>query len=179
MFAGKRQSWQRCTKPALPLKAPEPSGLGLAGLMAWLVFLVIVLVTLVATSNWARMSGRDRLSRQSLAHVAHAVLAYKQATGEFPPAVSSNAELIKYLNSAKPSKDRIDAMPQHILGTTTKGKEILDAWGRPLRYVFDAGAGATPELISNGPDTDDPTDDIYNETLKTASLESSTEEPAQ
>ena len=146
--------------------AGERRGLSLLGLMVCLSFLVIVLVGIVAAGKWARWSGRQRLSRQCLASVAEALWAYKESEGEFPPAVSSNAELVKYLESAGAARECLEDMGGYVFRDTSQGREILDGWGRPLRYVFEGGAGQRPELLSAGPDEDDPTDDIYAEGLK-------------
>ncbi len=161
-----RQAWGRNCKEPLAAEKPQPKGLALLGLMGWLGFLVILLVGVVAAASWARQSGRQKLSRQCLKTLAEALIAYRQAEGGFPPTVSCNAELVKYLKSVGSAKECLEGMGEHVFGTTSTGREILDGWGRPLRYVFDGGPGQRPELKSQGPDPDDPADDIYAEGLQ-------------
>ena len=165
MFCRSGQAWRQSREGPSIAEHGQPKGLGLMGLMGWLGVLVIVLVGIVAAANWARQSGRERLTRRSLDKLAEAVAAYKQAEGEFPPAVSSNAELLKYLDSAEPARKSLEAMGEYVFRVTSKGREILDGWARPLRYVFDGAANARPELVSDGPDGQDPADDIYAQRL--------------
>ena len=42
-----------------------------------------------------------------------------------------------------------------------------------LRYVFDSGAGQRPELKSQGPDPNDPADDIYAPALQAVFIDNS------
>ena len=161
-----RQAWGRNCKGALTADKPQPKALGLLGLMGWLGFLVILVLGIVAAASWARQSGRQMLTRQCLRTLAEALVAYRQAEGEFPPTVSSSAELLKYLKSLPAAQQRLQDMGEHVFDTTTTGRQILDGWGRPLRYVFDGAPGQRPELKSQGPDPDDPADDIYAEGLQ-------------
>ncbi len=179
MSGKSRQAWGRNCRGALAAEEPEPRGLGLLGLMGWLGFLVILLVGVVAAANWARQSGREKLTRQCLNALGEALVAYRQAEGEFPPTVSSSAELVKYLKSVAAAQERLEGMGEHVFDTTSRGREILDGWGRPLRYVFDGGAGQRPELKSQGPDPDDPADDIYAEGLQAVFIGDSAKETVQ
>ena len=135
--------------------------LGLAGLMA---FLVIVLVVTVMAASWVRQSGREQLTYRTLEALADALKVYQQAAGEFPPTVSSNAQLLAYLNTVEQSREAVEGMPAHMFHITTAGREILDGWGRPVRYISDAAA-KRPKLVSEGPDGDDPADNLYAEGL--------------
>ena len=173
MSGKRRQIWDQNCKRAVPPEQGQRKGLGLLGLMGWLGFLVILLVAIVAAASWARQAGREKLTRQCLKAVEQALLAYRQAEGEFPPTVSNSVELVKYLKSVGPAQKRLEEMGEHVFRTTSRGKEILDGWGRPLRYVFDGGAGQRPELKSQGPDEDDPADDIYAEGLQAVFIEHS------
>ncbi len=166
MSGKSRQVWGRNCHGPLAAEELEPRGLALLGLMGWLGFLVILLVGIVAAANWARQSGRQKLTRQCLKTLAEALVAYRQAEQEFPPTVSCSAELVKYLKSVPPAQQRLEGMREHVFHTTNTGRQILDGWGRPLRYVFDGGPGQRPELKSQGPDPDDPADDIYAEGLQ-------------
>ena len=161
MFCRSDQAWGRSREGLFVAEHVQPKGLGLMGLMGWLGVLVIVLVGIVSAANWARQSGRERLTRRSLSALAGALGAYKQAEGEFPPGVSNNAELVRYLESVEPARELLEAMEGYVFRVTSQGREILDGWGRPLRYVFEGGADAQPELVSDGPDGQDKADDIY------------------
>ena len=146
-------------------------GLALLGLMGWMVFLTIMLVAIVAMGSWVRKTGKEQLTRRTLEALASAVLVYHQATGEFPPEVSSNSQLLDYLNSLPAARESVQAMPPYVFRTTAAGKEILDGWSRPLSYVYDP-ASHRPELISKGPDSEDLSDDLYAEGLRPAILSS-------
>ena len=143
---------------------PQGKGIALLGLMALMAFLVIILVMLVVTASWVRQSGKEQMTRRTLQALAAAVIAYDQATGDFPPAVSSNVQLLNYLNSVDPARKAVQAMPPHVFRNTAAGKEILDGWGRPLTYVSDPAAKMV-RLFSQGLDADDPADDLYAEGL--------------
>ena len=161
-------------KGDLTAEMPKPRGLALLGLMLWLGFLVILMMAVVATANWAKQSGQQLLTRQSLNTLGEALLAYKQAQGEFPPTSSSTAELLQHLKSTPQAQQLLEQMTEHIFDTTSKGSEILDGWGRPLQYVFDAATGHRPELKSQGPDQNDPADDIYAQALQDIFTENET-----
>ena len=159
--------FQRAANPeqSLPRNPRQTEGLALLGLTALMAFLVIVLVAVVVVASWVRQSGKEQLTRRTLNALAGALIAYNQATGEFPPTVASSAQLLDHLNSVPPARKALQAMPPHVFRTTTSGKEILDAWARPLSYVFDPAA-KRPELISKGSDAEDPADDLYAQGLR-------------
>ena len=153
------------TNPLLPGDSPSRKGLALLGLTGLIAFLVIMLVVIVVMASWVRKTGKEKLTRSTLESLASAVMVYNQATGQFPPTVSSNAQLLDYLNSVPQVRRAVDAMPPYVFRTNAAGKEILDGWARPVTYVFDP-ASVRPELISKGPDPADPTDDIYAQGLR-------------
>ena len=153
-------------KGAPTTEMPNSKGLALVWLTLWLGFLVILLMAVVATANWTKQSGQQILTRQCLNNLAQALLAYKQDKGEFPPTVASTAELVKLLKSTPQAQPHLAKMAKHVFDTTSKGPEILDAWSRPLKYVLDSQTGHGPELKSQGPDPNDPADDIYAEQLQ-------------
>jgi len=156
---------------------PQPNkGLALLGLMGWMVFLTIMLVAIAAMGSWVRKTGKEQLTRRTLEALASAVLVYNQATGEFPPTVSSNSQLLDYLNSLPPAREAVQAMPPYVFRTTAAGKEILDGWSRPLSYVYDP-VSHQPELISKGPDSQDLTDDLYAQGLHSMTISGSPEQP--
>ena len=148
----------------VPVNAGHKEGLALLGLAGLMAFLVIVLVVTVVLASWVRRSGKERVSCQTLNALAGALRVYQQATGEFPPTVASNAQLIEYLNKVEPSRKALEDMPTYVFRTTTGGNEILDGWGREVSYVLDA-ATKRPRLSSEGPDGDDPADNLYAEGL--------------
>jgi type II secretory pathway pseudopilin PulG len=150
---------------SLPVNSRPNKGLALLGLTGLIAFLVIMLVVIVVMASWVRKTGKEKLTRSTLESLASALMVYSQATGQFPPTVSSNAQLLDYLNSVPQARQAADAMPPYVFRTSEAGKEILDGWTRPLTYVFDP-ASARPELISKGPDPADPTDDIYAQGLR-------------
>ena len=152
------------SKRSLLGSGPQSRGIALLGLTALMAFLVIILVVLVVTASWARQSGKEQLTRRTLQALAAAIIAYDQDTGGFPPAISSNAQLLKCLNSVDPARKAVLAMPPHVFRNTAAGKEILDGWGRPLTYVSDPAAKMV-RLFSQGLDADDPADDLYAEGL--------------
>ena len=174
IMSGKsRQAQSLNRKEDLIVKMPEPRGSALLVLMEWLGFLVLLLVAAVAAANWTSQSGRQILTRQCLDTLAEALVAYKQVEGEFPPTVASTGELMKYLKSVPQAQQRLEQMAEHIIDPTSGGQEILDGWSRPLRYVFDSGAGQRPELKSQGPDPNDPADDIYAPALQAVFIDNS------
>ena len=152
-------------KQSLPRNPRQMEGLALLGLTVLMAFLVIVLVAVVVIASWVRQSGKEQLTRRTLKALAGALIVYNQTTGEFPPTVASSTQLLDRLNSVPPARQALQAMPPHVFRTTTGGKEILDAWARPLTYVFDPAA-KRPELISKGPDAEDPADDLYARGLR-------------
>jgi len=157
---------------------PQPNkGLALLGLMGWIVFLTIMLVAVVVMASWVRKTGKEQLTRRTLQGLSFALMVYHQATGEFPPTVASNSQLLDYLNSLPAAREAVQAMPPYVFRVTAAGhKEILDGWSRPLSYVYDP-ASRQPELISKGPDNQDLTDDIYAEGLHSMALSCSPEQP--
>ena len=147
-----------------PTVAGHRQGLALLGLAGLMAFLVILLVVTVVLASWVRQSGKERLTCRTLDALAAALAEYHQATGDFPPTVDSNAQLIACLNQLAPARAAVEAVPPHVFRATSAGNEILDGWGRPISYVFDAAA-KRPQLFSQGPDPDDPADDLYAESL--------------
>ena len=163
-----RRAWPIFTVSSERFSRGDPrrnKGLALLGLMGWMVFLAIMLVAIVAMASWVRKTGKEQLTRRTLEALASALMVYHQAAGEFPPTVSSNSQLLDYLNSVPSAREAVQAMPPHVFRTTTAGEEILDGWSRPLIYVYDPAAHR-PELISIGPDSEDPADDLYAEGLR-------------
>ena len=148
----------------LPVSARQREGLALLGLAAVMAFLVIVLVATVVVASWVRQSGKEQLTARTLKALAGAVMVYQKTTGEFPPTVSSNAQLLEYLNKVQPAREALESMPAYVFRNTAAGKEILDGWARPVSYIFDAAA-KRPTLVSQGPDSADPADNLYAEGL--------------
>ena len=166
--------------PAPPTAAPTlPRGSAMLGMMLWISFSLILLVALVATANWARQSGQLLLTRQCLNNLAEALVAYKHAEGQFPPTAPSNAQLLKYLNSIPQAQQRLEEMQEYVFDNTPSGPEILDGWARPLQYVFDSRTGQRPQLKSQGPDPNDPADDIYAHLMQPVFIEKPTKEALQ
>ena len=155
---------QKSPNRTVPVDVGHRKGLALLGLAGLMAFLVIVLVVAVVLASWVRQSGKERLTCQTLDALAGVLRVYHQATGEFPPTVSSNAQLIEYLNKVEPARKAVEDMPAHVFRSTSSGNEILDGWGRPVSYVLDAATNR-PKLISEGPDGDDPADNLYAEGL--------------
>lgn len=153
------------TTPLLPVNSRPNKGLALLGLTALIAFLVIMLVVIVVMASWVRKTGKEKLTRSTLESLASAVMVYNQATGQFPPTVSSNAQLLDYLNSVAQARRAVDAMPPYVFRTSAAGREILDGWARPVTYCLEP-TSRRPELISKGPDSQDPTDDIYAQGLR-------------
>ena len=155
--------------------AGRAGGLTLLSLVGLMVLLVILLVAMVATASWVRQSGRERLTRRTLESLAQAVKVYQQSTGEFPPAVSSNADLLRYLGSVQASGQALQEMPAYAFRSTAGGREILDGWSRPLQYVYvfdpkSNNRNNRPELFSHGRDAQDPADDLYADSLRTVPM---------
>ncbi|NIA06841.1 MAG: hypothetical protein GWP14_04240 [Actinobacteria bacterium] len=155
---------QKSSNRTLPVDVGHREGLALLGLAGLMAFLVIVLVVTVVLASWVRQSGKERLTYRTLNALADAVRVYHQTTGEFPPTVPTNAQLLEYLNKVEPARKTVENMPPHVFRNTTAGKEILDGWGRPVSYVLDT-ATKRAKLISEGPDGDDPADNLYAEGL--------------
>ena len=175
----KRQLCSRHCPVALAAGPTVPRGSAMLGMMPWISFSLILLVALVATANWARQSGKLLLTRQCLDTLAGALVAYREAEGEFPPTVSSTAELIKRLNSIPDARLRLEEMQEQVFDTTSSPGQILDAWARPLQYVFDRQTGQRPQLKSQGPDPNDPADDIYAHLTQPVFIEKPTKEALQ
>ena len=148
----------------VPVNVGHREGLALLGLAGLMAFLVIVLVVTVVLASWVRQSGKERLTCRTLDALAGALRVYHQTTGEFPPTLPSNAQLIECLNEVEPARKAVEDMPAYVFRTTTDGNEILDGWGREVSYVFDA-ATKRPKLTSEGPDGDDPADNLFAEGL--------------
>ena len=136
-------------------------GLSLPGLIGLMSFLVILLVVLVGSGSWVRQSGRQRITRRTLVALDRALVAYNQAAGEFPQRIQSNAQLLERLNGTKASRDILVDLPEHVYKDTARGREILDGWGRPLRYALGGSAAKRGRVFSDGPDQQDRADDIY------------------
>lgn len=143
-------------------------GVALLNLLGLMVLLVIMLVVIVATASWVRQSGRESLTRRTLESLSQSVAMYEESAGEFPPAVSSNAELVRYLGSVESSGRVLEGVPAYAFRHTPGGREILDGWGRPVRYALSA---TKAELISDGRHADDHSDDILRSVPKSSQPE--------
>lgn len=150
--------------PQAPNGRANRKGMALLGLAGVMACLVILLVATVVLASWVRQSGKERLTCRTLDALALAVQEYHQAGGEFPPTVSSNAQLVACLNSVEQSRAAVQAMQPHVFRDAAGGPEILDGWARPLSYALDSTT-ARPQLFSQGQDPDDPADNLYAASL--------------
>ena len=165
MSSGKQQTHRREIAIVLPTRQTQGNGFALLGLLAWLGFLIIVLVATVSLADWLRQTGREKISRQGMQALANALSVYAQDQGAFPPA-ATGAELTSYLHKVDQAKEAMENTGDYVFRQTSKGREILDGWSRPIRYVLPPDAAKAPVLISEGPDANDPADDIYMEDWK-------------
>lgn len=160
------QMFRQVVQAADGRESPPPAqhrGLGLLGAVIAMAVMIVVLVALVGGASWVRKSGREMMTQQTLAGLSDALAAYRQATGKYPPAGQSNADLLRQLRQVRASQEALEKMPPPAFRQTATGQEILDAWSRPVRYVFDSASSAAPELFSEGPDSQRRDDDIYAE----------------
>ena len=164
MTAIARTTLQEPKALPFPATAARRKGLALLGLAGVMACLVILLVATVVLASWVRQSGKERLTCRTLDALALAVQEYHQAGGEFPPTVSSNAQLVACLNSVEQSRAAVQAMQPHVFRDAAGGPEILDGWARPLSYALDSTT-ARPQLFSQGQDPDDPADNLYAASL--------------
>jgi type II secretory pathway pseudopilin PulG len=165
MYGEDREIAELQSRPFWPGRRGCAKGVALLNLLGLMVLLVIMLVVIVATASWVRQSGRESLTRRTLESLSQALAMYEESAGDFPPAVSSNAELVRHLGSLESSGQVLKAMPAYAFRHTPGGREILDGWGRPLRYAL---SGTRAELISEGRHADDHSDDVHRSVPKSS-----------